>query len=175
MKRISKRGKKILAMVLALVLVAGLLPNTALFEGWNVVAWATGVGGNTTELSADDFVVTVDSQEVTTDTVSYTYNGAGYEVGVSSASWTGTNDYTWKIVKNDIDVTEIKDAGSYEVQVYPVDGTTSVSDPKGYLTLKTVTVTQLNFSSNSGIFTIEDILYTGESLTPVITVNTSYS
>ncbi|MCD8217410.1 MAG: hypothetical protein LUD01_05100 [Clostridiales bacterium] len=43
MRRLSKRGKKILAMVPALAVIAGLIPNMALPEGWHVLAWARNV------------------------------------------------------------------------------------------------------------------------------------
>lgn len=133
MKRISKRVKKILALILAPVLAAGLLPNMALSGGWNVMAWAEGEDEDTSfkdyfsaagtegvvvyadELGLSD-LINIDSSltEETDYTIAWTMadtSGGEYTevTGVSGAGYykaavTGAGNYSGESTEVDVTV-----------------------------------------------------------------------
>ncbi len=117
-KKLSNRGKKILAVVLALVVACSVLPNTTLFGDRNVFA----AGENEGETEATATELTGDMFTCSSMTLEYTGNAIANPVSVASGySLTEDTDYTTEITYSDdaaseyVTADEIKDVGYYRI------------------------------------------------------------
>ncbi len=163
-KKGLNKKKQILAFVLAAVLIVGALPGSYLNNLLAVSAGAT-EAPEKTSLTEEMFTV---SENVT-------YSGAAQNVIGVAEEYQGTlteSDYTVSYKKEIADgaydaVTEVKDAGSYQITVAATEESVSY---EGIVTFS-VTVSPLDLSAcEIAVDSGADLIYTGSQLTPGIVV-----
>ncbi|MCD8156154.1 MAG: hypothetical protein LUD53_01630, partial [Clostridiales bacterium] len=169
-KRLSKRGKKILATAVAFVLIFGLLPNTALFEGWSVQAWAgtetlSDANASTYFEITTNLTYTGNELSAVSPTTAYSTLSEDTDYTVAYYKEESAGSGTYSTISSDL-----KDVGTYQIGITPIAGDTFTGGSEVTLT-QTVTVAQLDLSQAT-IQVTGNTTYTGSNLTPSITVMT---